>query len=715
MKTSTWIFASALLLATPALGAIQPATGLTRGLSSPAGTTGSASVVSPLLRPALELTSEEFLKEFRAALEIQARSEMKRLVQKNKETAVGVIIDLCEAIAIGPKPETRERLEIEMEGMRNAWEDATNTRFAQNIYEYFSFISNSTRATRSQLRERYRKADIKRLQFGEERNWSSLDAICDEFAAVAKGFTSVGDHYFASQSWFCVGVSVDYGLRGNEADLERAREAFENSWRSREKVDLKDPSYDRAKARAAELKTGSSRPAAGPDAGGSDQPDAGESSEYVKHLPGASLKAAEVLKMNFEMVLDLEAYERPHYSALDLPIVWNSVYLQGRGSKIDFPAMGDEGPELVRVGSADLAVDINRDGTMDKEIPMTGNTEPIQFTMGSGDSERSWGFLCRILTAREFYQGIEINLEPQDQGFSLYLAPAASMVGLLGETQLRVIDENLDGTYGSGAREWSWTGFTEGFSQPELDSLVIGESDRALPFSEYVNIEDMWYQLLSDKGGTELHVSEATVKTGKLKVNFKGGSPTYLVVRGTGTFEYSYFDVMAAGKKGIEVPTGDYLLYYGELRKGKREQMMKALIVAGKDEQRWSVTEGKTTTIELGGPFNFDFEHSSKGEMVTLKGNSVAVVGRGGERYERLWNCPSKPEVEYRKVGSKRSSKGGKTKHVLDQFGIIEKGYASAWHPLDLEFSKKDADEAVELMLFEKKHKLFGKVSSPWK
>ncbi len=715
MKTSIWIFASALLLSISAPGASQPTVGLSAGLSGPANTTRSASIVSPAPRPAPELTSDEFLKEFRAALEIQARSEMKRLVQKNKVTAVGVIIDLCEAIAIGPKPETRERLEIEMEGMRDAWKDATNTRFAENIYEYFSFISTSSRATRSQLRERYRKADIKRIKFSEERNWNSLDAICDEFAAVAKGFTSVGDHYFASQSWFSVGVAVDYGLRGNEADLERAREAFENSWRSREKIDLKDPSYDRAKARATELKASSGRPAVGPDAGGSDDPDAGEPSEYVKHLPGASLKAAEVLNMNFDMVLDLEEYERPHYSAVNLPVVWNSVYLRGRGSKIDFPAMAEKGPELVRVGSAELAVDIDRDGTMDNEIPMTGNTEPIQFTMGSGDSKRSWGFLCRILTAQEFYQGIEINLEPQDQGLSLYLAPAASMVGLLGETQLRVIDENLDGEYGSGVREWSWTGFTEGFSQPEMDSLVIGESDRALPFSEYAQIGDKWYQLLSDKGGKELHVSEATVKTGKLKVNFKGGSPTYLVVRGTGTFEYTYFDVMAAGKKGIEVPTGDYLIYYGELRKGKRTQMMKALIVAGKDPQKWSVTEGKTTTMELGGPFNFDFEHSSKGEMVTLNGKSVAVVGRGGERYERLWNCASKPEVEYRKQGSKRSSKGGKTKQVLDQNGIIELGYASAWHPLDLEFSKKDADEEVELMLFEKKHKLFGKVSSPWK
>ena len=91
------------------------------------------------------------------------------------------------------------------------------------------------------------------------------------------------------------------------------------------------------------------------------------------------------------------------------------------------------------------------------------------------------------------------------------------------------------------------------------------------------------------------------------------------------------------------------------------------------------------------------------------------IVGRGGERYERVWNAVPKPDVSVRKAGSKRGSKGETMDLVLDQQVITDTGdWAVAWFPRDLEVSNK-AGEDAEVQLVEKKNKLFGKIESVWK
>jgi hypothetical protein len=94
----------------------------------------------------------------------------------------------------------------------------------------------------------------------------------------------------------------------------------------------------------------------------------------------------------------------------------------------------------------------------------------------------------------------------------------------------------------------------------------------------------------------------------------------------------------------------------------------------------------------------------------------VVVTGAAGERYERSWNCVPKPEVAWRKKGSKATL--GDAKMALGDHATIDNkdlGWSALWFPLDLETDTKDKGNQFEVQLVQKKHELFGKIESAWK
>jgi hypothetical protein len=308
-------------------------------------------------------------------------------------------------------------------------------------------------------------------------------------------------------------------------------------------------------------------------------------------------------------------------------------------------------------------------------------------------------------------------MAPQDGWVNVYFVAAGSMVGSLGGTDIRVIDENLDGLYGGQAWSWEYLGLTKGNLHWELDSVVLGGSKRALPWSELLQVGDQWYRMAAPDAGTRLEATPVEVPTGKLKLDFKGPSVSWLVVQGAGALERCYYDV-ASEKGGVEVPAGTYSLLVGEVRKGKKQQTAKALMVPGTSTPTWTVEAGKTTEVALGGPFGFDFQTAGAEEAVTVLGKSVVITGAHGERYERPWNCRARPEVEIRKPGSKKGNKPEEMDVVLDMLEMNDSGgfafgQQDAWFPLDTTFAF--SGEEYEVRLSEKKNPLFGKIESEWK
>jgi hypothetical protein len=195
----------------------------------------------------------------------------------------------------------------------------------------------------------------------------------------------------------------------------------------------------------------------------------------------------------------------------------------------------------------------------------------------------------------------------------------------------------------------------------------------------------------------------------------KGVSADWLLVRGTGDREDCFFDLLA-NRGGVEVPTGTYELYTGQVSKGKRDQLAKALVCPSSNTPTWRVDPGQTAVVELGAPFGFDFDFTQDDERVTVDGGSIVVTGRGRETYQRLWNCVVHPELESRRAGSSRGGKEGKLRSAESQEDITDNqnDFSLAWRPFNYEFDKKKPGETLELQMLEKKNKLFGKIESDW-
>jgi len=667
--------------------------------------------------PAEELNTTEFLEKFRQSMKLNSKSEMASLVRHNVDTAVQAVLVTCEAIA----KQSSDKLENEAAALQSAWETAFDSGFATEQYTYCSSLQlrTDTRQLREQMKSRQYRASKRYTDSRDRENWEGLDEACGDLERIAAGFAELGDYYYSAECWYWVGLGYDEGVRGNLAKIEPAAWAYRNFVAARDELELTDDTiYTQVRSRLKSLEVRGSGPAeaASQGEGPGDGSPTGGGRPAVTEKPGVELGAASTYELEFELLEEIDSIERPNYHSLPLPLLWPAVFLGDFGSVGRIAAFQKGGPDFIRSGAAEVQVDVDHDGVPETTIATTGNITPVEVTVKPREGELPWGFLCTVLGNDAFFQEFQAMLEPTAEYMALYVAPAASMHGEVGEHEVRIIDGNLDGVYGSWPTLWNYQGLSEGHSQPDGDLIVIDGDKRALPWSEFVQLDDDWYRFESVERGKKLQVAPAKVATGTLRLKSKGVSPLAFIVRGEdgGTFANSYFDVTAS-RKGVEVPVGKYSLHMGLVSEGKRQNVRRCLIIGGEETATWEVTEGEVTTIEVGEPFGFDFDFEDLGDRIKVVGGSITVIGAAGERYERLWNCRVRPEVLLREVGSKKGSRGARTLLIEDQETLNVYGYPKAWHPLDVEVEKKQDGEAVEVQLYEKKNKLFGEIESVWR
>ncbi len=658
---------------------------------------GSARIAHP--SPTAQEGRQEFRERFRKAMEIQSIDEMARLFKSNEAEAIVWVMEVCESIA----ERSSEELENLAAAHRKAWVKAFDTRFPVKVYEYFSLLDPKLKRERAKLRERYDKQRDRYIANLEKKDGPTFQLLAGEFAGLADAFAQLGDQYYASECWVFTGLCYSEQNRGEDADKYQECLAYGKALEARRAIDLEDRTYKEVKLSYDHLVAqGYDKPPgeAGGEGGG-----------------GAAEEAApaQVATMTFERIAKITDFQRPNYNADEFYQIWDALSVGAVGGETKFAKLGDLSPKVIRTADSEMKIDTDGDGKGDLVIPFTGNFEPITFEIGQGEEKRTWGVIAVIGVQNDLYQDIQVNLAPATENCTVYYLNAASVVGMVDGVPVRVIDDNLDGVYGSPPKSWQNIGLTKDHYQPELDSIVIGEGKRAQPWSEYQKIGANWYKLEARKGGKELAYAPVAPKTGWLKLKFKGPAPSYVVLKGDGKYENSYFDIARTTGKGAEVPVGKYTLFYGEVRKGKRRQMMKTLILQGDGQGAWKVEEGKVTTVQLGGPFGFDFRYELNGEELTIPGSSVCVIGAAGERYERPWRCVPLPQVYWRKDGTKRAVKAETMKALVDTDPIYEKGYGVAWFPLDLTIHVQPGPEGVDVQLVEKKNKLFGKVQSEWR
>ena len=635
-----------------------------------------------------------WIAQFDAANKINEVEQISKMIKKDDIHAITLVMETCEAIAAQPS----DLHYVRLEGLKKGWDRGMKTDFVSKMERYFSLIDPVTKRNRNAAMAKFKKRTVSYAEAVEKKEYKELALLGMDFEGLAKGFLELGDKYYASQAYFYMGHCYDEYFRKGDADLDKASIGFGSTIDLRAEIGLKDKVYRDTQERATWLRAngyGSREP--GANAGGA-EPVAGPKSA------GEALSSA----MTFELAEEWGKPVRPNYNLDEMYGMWPTLSMREKGTETPFHRV--EGPRVMREGANEVKIDADGDGEAELPIPLTGNLTTVEMDIGSANEQRKWAFRAVIGIDKDIYQGIEVNLGPSDQYMNIYVVPAASVVGEIAGHEVQIFDEDMDAVYGGAHQRWGNPGMTEKVFQPEFDSFLVKGEKRARPWSEYQQIDGVWYKLETEAKGLRLNATPVELKTGKLKLKYKGGKPTWLIVKGERDFENAYFD-LADG--AVEVPIGRYELYTGELRKGKKRQVMKSLIIPGKNTPRWMVEEGKETVIELGSPYGFDFAFEQNSDEVQLAGASVVVVGSAGERYERVWGAVPRPEVSIRKAGGRRGSKPEKTK-LVDNLVDGKHSFEDCWRPLDITLAKRFHDKA-EMQLTAKKNKLFGKINSEWK
>jgi len=649
---------------------------------------------------------DDFVTRFKQFLKVNAAEDMAQMVRRQPDMAVRYADTLCQQVSVAGNDE----IEKQIAALRVAWKTAMQTNFVENLYEYYSLLDSKVRPERLRMAQEYDKA-LERYgrTVNGDRSAVGFQASIDEFDNLSRGFAECGDLLNVGRCQVVIMNCWDETQRGKDANLYKACAAAKAALEAYDKIGLAGPDVSSLRIRYESLVAGG-YDTAEPDP---NAPKAGQ--------PVAAAGAAAVnLAMTFEALPDVEAFDRPNFFADEIYQIWSAAPLAGKDSTATIPALAKRSPTLVRTASAQFGID-DADGGERELFAVTGKLTLVEATIEDENGKRPWAFVTKVGLEQDIYQGAQANMGPSDGYMSLFYFNAASVVGTLDGVSLRVIDDNMDGIYGSLPLSWQYLGLAPDATQPDFDTMVIGESKRAIPWSQYVPLNGRWYMLEPQQAGMSYRATPVDVATGTLRLAFKGEYPEWLVLRGTGILENTFIDVCLNGKKGVEAPVGEYRLVAGMIAKGKKQQTMKCLVLGNDSVAPFVVTAGAETVVELGAPFRFDFEAAERDGKIYVSGPSVRVIGSGGETYDRFWNCAPMPSVSLRKAGTK---KGGKAEAMpgvngsldeLKEDGTRKWAYADVWRPLTLEIEPKKPGEPFELQMIEKKHKLLGPIESDWK
>lgn len=699
-----FVLASALSLSTSALSA---------------STTAPASKFQPALEPSSQDPVGDYRKKLDQAQSINSKRQLEKLFRDYPDETVITIIETAEAISI----RGNEVLYKRMNTLRTTWKEVYRSEFCEKMETYFSLLDGPRKRQRSRLKKDYLAARSRWIDETQKGgSGAGLGVLGFEFTGLAEQFKKISDEYYVSQCWLLAASCFDEGFRGPDADFTKAEEGYRFGLAVREKIGLRDRVFRENRARLQTLQGLGFGPQpeanAGGEGAGSNGTAGGEASEGAgagvapkKVQPAAPVVAT----TSFEAIAKYDRFKRPNFFLDEQYPIWFPIGLGPVDSKSVVGRMNDFGLRAIRSGSAKVGLDEDGDGTTDVDVPLRGKPTLVTTKIGTGSEERETAFLAVVGIAEDTYQTVQVPLQPQENGLLIYTVPAGSMVGEIAGTAIRVIDEDMDGVYGGAPKTWGFVGLVEGSFQPEIDSVVIGSSKRAVPFASPTKIGDVWYKLESQQGGKAVKATPIPVQTGSIKLAGKGLKPDFLVVTGAERETTRYYDI--AGGKAVEVPVGVYKLYFGKVSKGKKRQLVKGLILPGESTPTYQVKAGETVKVTLGAPYGFDFKTEIGDGTLKVAGDSVAVTGVSGERYERLYGCVPRPEISYRKVGTKRGSKGEKMGIMLSQEDIYkqELGFRASWFPYDTEVKLKPGVTEVEVQLTEKKNKLFGSINSAWK
>lgn len=649
------------------------------------------------------LGDEDFWRKFMPAYTAGDTDAMKKLVGLDPQGAIDNFLFKMEKFSV----EMDDEMGKQIDALKTAWSNAYHNNFFENEYKYLSLIDSSIRKRRTELLNQWRRLQALFNQTKnkvDDNSWQDLER---NLPILSEGFEQIGDLYYAALGRYVLGQTYDptYRFGGKGGNPRTALDNYKKCMELRERLDFKDSFYNGVKVVADRLEKlyQAATPTNG-DSGG------GGSAEPVPFKAGSDWQKIHLAPAKGEVSNEVEHFG---YDFDDLLTTWIKIQ-SVKMAPVQLPNFSSK-VQFVQEGPAKFGIDQNGDGKGDIPVKAVGKPELVEFTRDLGNNQTdTYAIWITNGTDREVVQRIETNVAPTKELSTFFYRSAAVRTGDVLGVPFKIFDDNADGKFTLDRVERTMEGSKNPI--PVIDSWIFGKEKRVTPVSAYVPIADKWYKVELDEKthGKEMKVREVEVKESSLVLQYKGppaAKPNFFIVRAIGSYEGAYFDI--ASGKPVKVPAGGYEIFYGLMRSGKGKQAQKMAILKGTSKM-YIAEPGKPTTITIGEPFSFDFQVVAAADKLVLKGETVAVTGSAGERYELIWDEILLPEFQAR-AGNKPFGKPAETKRATQADLTKTNDWGILWHPMDVELeAPAKTTEKIQFKLSQK-HKWFGKIESDWK
>ncbi len=687
---------------------------------------------------------DKFVKRFDQAVKTEDRRALKRILKSYPTECIQHFRILIDAYVNGGDSSAGDRIE----DLKDVWNEVWKCKVLERVEKFQSALDGEQRRLVARLKNERQRAWGAFEAAKKSKKREDFDLARENMAKVAEAFENMGDNLEAAESYIYLASILYFSPKKTDADwnaLLGVMEKYESlhkawdwtqgrtyksnvGWIKRIRQDLKSG-----------VKPGEEEKKKQDPAGGKKQPE-----NLAKFLKGSKWTKVDLL-----LGIQKKLENGVSMFASAWPLEWQAMSLKGTLPE-QMKSFQDGTLFLQRSGASKYLALLDPADPKSGKLLKFGGGKPkalfVPYKKEGADYLPEYAFWFWTGGAQESIAGTDLNLAPQwgqQKSALVFYRSAAILSGKVEGVNIELYDEDFNGVVGEVPGKTVFgdmrfgTGEEKAEGVPVIDSMRVGGSKHLIPYSKYFKIKDQWYRFQVTGNNEQLRyrpLDPATVPTGRVAFQWRGpgrAKPDHLVIRETTWFRGAAFDIARAGKKGIEVPAGDYEILYGRIMNGSPPRVNNAVILKGKSKN-FKVEKGKTVTLTLGAPFHLEFEVVNEGGYASVSSATFWVRGAFGEKYgaivaevlEPVLYASKNPDGKgAKKVGVWRRCEGYEINALRDRYQRIYILHLACM-PIDKESAKqpnlsirvkRPRSGTFFLGVQQRGHKLFGKLLPIWK